>query len=86
PNLTTGLYLKADPAAVAAKDWTSLRASIVAQINSGSGGVMPTWEQRLDPGAIRALAIYVHSLGGGETSAASDSTGDGAVAAPNPTR
>jgi len=86
PNLTTGLYLKADPAAVAEKDWTSLRTAIVAQIHSGAGGVMPTWEQRLDPGTIRALAIYVHSLGGGESTSATEPTGDPALAAPNPTR
>lgn len=86
PNLTTGLFLKADPAAVAAKDWTSLRASIVAQINSGSGGVMPTWEQRLDPATVRALAIYVHSLGGGEATVTDPAATTPATAASNPTR
>lgn len=30
------------------------------------GGVMPAWTDRLDPATIRSLAIYVHSLGGGE--------------------
>jgi cytochrome c oxidase cbb3-type subunit III len=29
-------------------------------------GVMPAWNERLDPAKVRALAIYVHSLGGGE--------------------
>jgi cytochrome c oxidase cbb3-type subunit 3 len=29
-------------------------------------GVMPAWSERLDPATVRALAIYVHSLGGGE--------------------
>ncbi|MEQ1779860.1 MAG: cytochrome-c oxidase, cbb3-type subunit III [Hyphomonadaceae bacterium] len=29
-------------------------------------GVMPAWTSRLDPATIRALAVYVHSLGGGE--------------------
>ena len=33
---------------------------------NGRGGVMPTWGQRLDPITIDALAVYVHSLGGGE--------------------
>jgi len=30
------------------------------------GGVMPAWGERFDPATVRALAIYVHSLGGGE--------------------
>ncbi len=30
------------------------------------GGVMPAWGDRLDAATIRSLAIYVHSLGGGE--------------------
>ena len=29
-------------------------------------GVMPAWDQRLDPVTIKMLAAYVHSLGGGE--------------------
>ena len=68
PDLTTGLYLKADPADVAAKNWPRLRTAIAAQIHSGSGGVMPAWESRLDPATVRAVAIYIHSLGGGEAS------------------
>jgi cytochrome c oxidase cbb3-type subunit III len=36
------------------------------QIVNGRGGVMPKWEARLDPVTIKALAVYVHSLGGGE--------------------
>jgi cytochrome c oxidase cbb3-type subunit 3 len=36
------------------------------QIWNGHGGVMPTWGGRLSPETIKALAIYVHSLGGGE--------------------
>jgi cytochrome c oxidase cbb3-type subunit 3 len=39
---------------------------IKAQIERGGGGVMPTWGSRLDPMTIDALAVYVHSLGGGE--------------------
>jgi cytochrome c oxidase cbb3-type subunit 3 len=42
------------------------RAEIKAQIERGGGGVMPTWGSRLDPMTIDALAVYVHSLGGGE--------------------
>ncbi len=44
----------------------STRADIRQQIVTGRGGVMPTWGGRLDPTTIRALTIYVHSLGGGE--------------------
>lgn len=36
------------------------------QIWNGHGGVMPTWGGRLSPETIKSLAIYVHSLGGGE--------------------
>jgi cytochrome c oxidase cbb3-type subunit 3 len=42
------------------------KASIVARITNGGGGVMPAWGQRLDETTIKALAVYVHSLGGGE--------------------
>lgn len=45
------------------------RADVRAQIWNGRGGVMPTWEHRLDPATIRALTMYVHSLGGGEPTA-----------------
>jgi len=46
------------------------RQEIRRQIELGRGGVMPTWEARFDPGTIRALAYYVHDLGGGEPDAA----------------
>jgi cytochrome c oxidase cbb3-type subunit 3 len=36
------------------------------QIWFGHGGVMPSWGGRLSPETIKSLAIYVHSLGGGE--------------------
>ena len=42
------------------------RADIHAQIWNGRNGVMPTWAGRLSPATIRTLAVYVHSLGGGE--------------------
>ncbi len=42
------------------------RDTIVETISYSRYGVMPTWESRLDPITIRALAVYVHSLGGGE--------------------
>ncbi len=42
------------------------RPSIRATIFGPRNGVMPAWGERFDPATVRALAIYVHSLGGGE--------------------
>ena len=42
------------------------KAAIVDTISKSRSGVMPAWEGRLSPVSIRELAIYVHSLGGGE--------------------
>ena len=42
------------------------REDIYDQIWNGHNGVMPTWGGRMTPETIKALAIYVHSLGGGE--------------------
>lgn len=42
------------------------RDDVLRQIRKPRHGVMPTWEARLDPATIKELAIYVHSLGGGE--------------------
>jgi cytochrome c oxidase cbb3-type subunit 3 len=49
-------------------DWLygPTRDDIRDQIWNGHGGVMPTWKGRLKPETIKALAVYVHSLGGGE--------------------
>lgn len=44
----------------------SSREAIRSQIVEPRHGVMPAWEERLDPATIRMLAAYVHSLGGGE--------------------
>ena len=41
-------------------------AAIRAQILHPRMGVMPAWQGRLDPETINMLAVYVHSLGGGE--------------------
>lgn len=40
--------------------------AIRAQIWSPRHGVMPGWVDRLDEGTIKMLALYVHSLGGGQ--------------------
>lgn len=42
------------------------RDTIIESISFSRYGVMPAWEARLDPITVRALAVYVHSLGGGE--------------------
>jgi cytochrome c oxidase cbb3-type subunit 3 len=42
------------------------RASIVEGLWNGRGGVMPAWAGRLDETSIKALTVYVHTLGGGE--------------------
>ncbi|HEY0105565.1 MAG TPA: cytochrome-c oxidase, cbb3-type subunit III [Rhizomicrobium sp.] len=55
PNLTDNEWL-----------YGPTRADIRDQIWNGHGGVMPTWGGRLAPEEIKALAVYVHSLGGGE--------------------
>ncbi len=46
-------------------------AAIIPQVRDGvdmntTNRVMPAWEGRLSPELIRALAIYVHELGGGQ--------------------
>lgn len=40
-------------------------ATIIETITLGRGGVMPGWETRLDAATVKALAVYVHTLGGG---------------------
>ncbi len=47
-------------------------AAIIPQVREGvdantTNRVMPRWEYRLSPEQIRALAVYVHQLGGGKT-------------------
>lgn len=42
------------------------KKTIVETITNSRGGVMPTWATRLDAPTINALAVYIHSLGGGE--------------------
>ncbi len=42
------------------------KKTIVETITNARSGVMPTWAGRLDAPTINALAVYVHSLGGGK--------------------
>jgi cytochrome c oxidase cbb3-type subunit 3 len=58
------------------------RDEIRRQVEMGRGGVMPSWESRFDPGTLRALAYYVHEMGGGEPDLPPVATG---AAAPTPT-
>lgn len=55
PNLTDGIWL-----------YGSRLADVEKSIETGRGGVMPSWGGRLDPVTIKMLAAYVHSLGGGK--------------------
>jgi cytochrome c oxidase cbb3-type subunit 3 len=55
PNLTDKIWL-----------YGSDEASLIDSISNGRAGVMPAWEGRLDPVTIKAMAVYVHSLGGGK--------------------
>lgn len=55
PNLTDPIWLYGG-------DADTLRTTIA----NARAGVMPAWDVRLDPVTIRMLAVYVHSLGGGE--------------------
>jgi cytochrome c oxidase cbb3-type subunit 3 len=42
------------------------REAILSQINTPRMGLMPNWNNRLDLAKIKSVALYVHSLGGGE--------------------
>lgn len=59
PNLTDQIWLYGG-------DTDTIRATVTAS----RFGVMPRWNNRLDPVTIKMLAAYVHSLGGGEATPA----------------
>jgi cytochrome c oxidase cbb3-type subunit 3 len=42
------------------------KGEILAQVRKPRHGVMPAWSERLDPGTIKLLTVYVHALGGGQ--------------------
>lgn len=54
PNLTDAIWL-----------YGSDKATIVDVLWGGRGSVMPAWNGRLSDSTIKALTVYVHSLGGG---------------------
>ena len=58
PNLTDKLWL-----------YGGTIEDVKAQVTKPRMGVMPGWTKRLDDAEIKELAIYVHSLGGGEAPA-----------------
>jgi len=55
PNLTDQIWL-----------YGSNTDTIIDGVWNGHGGVMPAWGAKLDPVTIKALAVYVHTFGGGE--------------------
>jgi len=42
------------------------KETVLTTIANGRAGVMPAWTGRLDDATIKQLAVYVHSLGGGQ--------------------
>ena len=55
PDLTDKIWL-----------YGSDEATLIETITNGRAGVMPAWVGRLDPATIKALTVFVHSLGGGK--------------------
>lgn len=55
PNLADAIWLKGEG-----------EAAIAAQVKSPKHGVMPAWLSRLGDPSVKQLAVFVHSLGGGE--------------------
>jgi cytochrome c oxidase cbb3-type subunit 3 len=55
PNLTDAIWL-----------YGGNREQVYKSVFNAHAGVMPSWEGRLDRNTLRQLAVYVHSLGGGE--------------------
>jgi cytochrome c oxidase cbb3-type subunit 3 len=71
PNLADGIWL-----------YGGDRASLTQTVTNSRRGVMPAWGHRLDPVTIKMLAIYVHSLGGGEATPAQEVIADAAAQSP----
>ena len=55
PNLTDAVWL-----------YGGDRAALTDTVTNARFGVMPNWNTRLSEDEIRAVAVYVHGLGGGE--------------------
>jgi cytochrome c oxidase cbb3-type subunit 3 len=46
--------------------YVASEADIAQQIRAPKHGVMPAWQGRLGETSVKELAVYIHSLGGGE--------------------
>jgi len=55
PNLTNAIWL-----------YGGSREDIMESVANGRAGVMPNWNVRLSEADIKAVAFYVHGLGGGQ--------------------
>lgn len=55
PNLTDAIWLYGGDV-----------ASLTHTVTYARAGVMPAWNERLTEADIRSVAVYIHSLGGGE--------------------
>jgi cytochrome c oxidase cbb3-type subunit 3 len=55
PRLNDGIWL-----------YGGSRDALTQTIHNSRQGVMPRWNERLDPVTIRMLAAYVYGRGGGE--------------------
>jgi cytochrome c oxidase cbb3-type subunit 3 len=55
PNLADAIWL-----------YGSSEDAIAQQVNAPKHGVMPGWAERLGDTTVKQLAVFVHSLGGGE--------------------
>ena len=55
PNLTDAIWL-----------YGGDRATVAETVSYSRQGMMPAWESRLDAVTVKQLALYVHSLGGGQ--------------------
>ena len=55
PRLSDGIWLK-----------VSTEAEIASQIRAPKHGVMPAWVDRLGEPTVKQLAVFVHTLGGGQ--------------------
>ncbi|RYH02603.1 cytochrome-c oxidase, cbb3-type subunit III [Salipiger sp. IMCC34102] len=63
PNLADAIWLRG-----------GLHEDIVRQMRAPRHGVMPPWGDRLGEAEVRAVAAYVHGLGGGERQVAEEVT------------
>lgn len=61
PNLTDAIWL-----------YGGDRASLTETVTNARYGQMPNWGAQLDPVTLKMLAVYVHSLGGGEKASAAN--------------